>query len=78
MEVDMRSENAERLNTLDNLLKQAVQKGLQEENTMKRQGPDLTVEMKMVGDRPSGVQDTTLALINRAAAASQYLGLNPD
>lgn len=77
MEVDMRSENAERLNTLDNLLKQAVQKGLREENTMKRQGPDLTVEMKMVGDRPSGVQDTKLALINRAAAASLYLGAEP-
>jgi tripeptide aminopeptidase len=77
MEVDMRSENAERLNTLDNFLKQAVQKGLKEENTMKRQGPELTVEMKMVGDRPSGVQDTKLALINRAAAASEYLGAEP-
>ncbi len=73
MEVDMRSENAGRLNTLDKLLKQAVQKGLQEENAMKRQGPNLTVEMKMVGDRPSGVQDTALPLINRAAAASRYL-----
>jgi tripeptide aminopeptidase len=55
-----------------------VQKGLKEENTMKRQGPELTVEMKMVGDRPSGVQDTKLALINRAAAASEYLGAEPD
>jgi tripeptide aminopeptidase len=77
MEVDMRSENAARLNTLDNFLKQAVQKGLKEENAMKRQGADLTVEMKMVGDRPSGVQDTKLALINRAAAASLYLGAEP-
>lgn len=77
MEVDMRSESAGRLNTLDNLLKQAVLKGLKEENTMKRQGPDLTVEMKMVGDRPSGVQDTKLAIINRAAAASLYLGAEP-
>ncbi|MEO8174520.1 MAG: M20/M25/M40 family metallo-hydrolase [Sediminibacterium sp.] len=77
MEVDMRSENAERLNMLDRLLKQAVQKGLQEENKMKRIGADLTVEMKIVGDRPSGVQDTALALINRAAAAAQYLGSEP-
>jgi tripeptide aminopeptidase len=77
MEVDMRSENADRLHTLDNLLKQAIQRGLQEENKMKRAGADLAVEMKIVGDRPSGVQDTTLRLINLAAAAAQYLGSEP-
>jgi tripeptide aminopeptidase len=77
MEVDMRSESAERLNGIDKLLQQAIQRGLKEENAMKRAGKDLTVDVKLVGDRPSGVQDMSLALIQRAGAASLFLGEEP-
>jgi di/tripeptidase len=77
MEVDMRSESTERLSSIDKLLQQAVQRGLQEENKMKRSGKDLMVDVQLVGDRPSGVQDTTLALIQRAAASSLYIGEEP-
>jgi tripeptide aminopeptidase len=77
MEVDMRSESADRLVGIDKLLQQAIQRGLQEENKMKRAGKDLTVDVKLVGDRPSGVQNESLALIQRAGASSLYLGAEP-
>jgi tripeptide aminopeptidase len=77
MEVDMRSESAERLSGIDKLLQQAIQRGLQEENKMKRLGKDLTVDVKLVGDRPSGVQDASLELIQRAGASALFFGEEP-
>ncbi|WP_407084069.1 M20/M25/M40 family metallo-hydrolase [Tellurirhabdus bombi] len=77
MEIDMRSESPERLNGIDALLQAAVQKALKEENGLKRSGPDLTVDVKKIGDRPSGTIAATLPLVQRAAAASTYLGGSP-
>jgi tripeptide aminopeptidase len=68
MEVDMRSESPERLNSIDKLLQAAVQKALQEENQMKQRGPALTVEVKSVGDRPSGSLDANLPLVQQTMA----------
>ena len=77
MEVDMRSEIPENLNLVDSLLKASVQQALQEHNAMKRMGPALTVEIKKIGDRPSGELPETLPLIQRAMAAVTYLGASP-
>ncbi|WP_040006368.1 M20/M25/M40 family metallo-hydrolase [Fibrisoma limi] len=77
MEVDMRSESPERLAGVDKLLQAAVQRALKEENAMKRSGPDLTVEVKMVGDRPSGRIEPTVPLVQRAMAVSSYLQAEP-
>ena len=77
MEVDMRSENPERLKGIDDLLQAAVQRALKEENQLKRAGLDLTVEVKLVGDRPSGVEDASIPLIQRALASSTFLGATP-
>ncbi len=77
MEVDMRSEDAARLNGIDALLQSAIQRALKEENQLKRSGKDLTVEIKLVGDRPPGTQDASLPLIQRAIASSSYLGAPP-
>jgi tripeptide aminopeptidase len=77
MEVDMRSESPERLAGIDRLLQDAVQRALQEENRMKRMGADLTVTVKLIGDRPSGALDTTLPLIQHAMATVQALGATP-
>lgn len=68
MEIDMRSENPERLKGIDELLQTAVQKALLEENQMKQQGPNLTVEVKNVGDRPSGSLDPNIALVQQTMA----------
>ncbi|WP_345950118.1 M20/M25/M40 family metallo-hydrolase [Mucilaginibacter sp. PAMB04274] len=72
MEVDMRSESPERVAGIDKLLQDAVQRALKEENQMKRMGPDLTVDVKMVGDRPSGVEDPATPFVQRAIAATSY------
>ncbi|MBD2703476.1 M20/M25/M40 family metallo-hydrolase [Spirosoma sp. BT702] len=77
MEVDMRSESKEKLAGVDKLLQAAVQRALKEENAMKRSGPDLTVEVKLVGDRPSGRIEPTIPLVQRAMAVSKYLQGEP-
>jgi tripeptide aminopeptidase len=78
MEVDMRSESPERLAAIDKLLQDAVQKALQQENQMKRLGPDLTVDVKLVGDRPSGVEDPSIPFVQRAIATASFLKASPS
>ncbi|NBB22925.1 M20/M25/M40 family metallo-hydrolase [Runella sp. CRIBMP] len=77
MEVDMRSEIPENLNLVDSLLKASVQQALQEHNAMKRMGPALTVEIKKIGDRPSGELPENLPLVQRAMAAITTFGVIP-
>jgi tripeptide aminopeptidase len=77
MEIDMRSESPERLNGIDQLLQTAVQRALKEENGLKRSGPDLTVDVKKIGDRPSGKIEPTVPLVQRAMAVSKHLGAMP-
>lgn len=78
MEVDMRSESPEQLAGIDKLLQAAVQRALKEENAMKRRGPDLMVDVKLVGDRPSGRVEPTTPLVQRAMAASTYFQVKPQ
>ncbi|GAB3781139.1 M20/M25/M40 family metallo-hydrolase [Spirosoma horti] len=78
MEIDMRSESPEKLNEVDQLLQTAVQRALTEENGMKRQGPDLTVDVKKIGDRPSGKTEQTAAIVQRAMAVTSYMNATPQ
>ena len=77
MDVDMRSEDPARVAAIDKLLQSAVQKALQEENQMKMRGPNLTVDVKMTGDRPSGVEDAAIPFVQRAIAATAYFNASP-
>jgi tripeptide aminopeptidase len=77
MEVDMRSESPERLSGVDSLLQHAIRKALAEENQMKRAGKDLTVDVALVGDRPSGMQESTLPIIQKSMASAMFLGAQP-
>ncbi|MBL7874702.1 MAG: M20/M25/M40 family metallo-hydrolase [Cyclobacteriaceae bacterium] len=77
MEIDMRSESPERLNHIDGLLKSSIQKALDEQNQIKRSGPDLTVDIQKIGDRPSGELTEDLPLIQRTMAAVKYFGEEP-
>jgi acetylornithine deacetylase/succinyl-diaminopimelate desuccinylase-like protein len=77
MEVDMRSESPDRLTGIDSLLQAAIRKALAEENAMKRRGKDLTVDVVMVGNRPSGVQSNSLPLVQRSMASAMLLGATP-
>ena len=77
MEIDMRSIDPQRLDSMDIILKNAVQKALDEHNKMKRLGYDITVEMELIGDRPSGELSMDLPIIQRAMAATAYFGKRP-
>jgi tripeptide aminopeptidase len=77
MEVDMRSESPARLADMDTLLRKAVKRALTEENAIKKAGKDLTVEVKLIGDRPAGGSNPEQPLVQHAMAAMKYLGANP-
>lgn len=77
MEVDMRSENPERLNAMDALLKAAISKALAEENAIKKAGKDLTVDIRLIGDRPAGGNPATIPLVQHMMASIAYLGGTP-
>ena len=78
MEVDMRSESPERLAGIDKMLQDAVQKALAEENQMKRLGPNLTVDVKLIGERPSGMEDPGIPFVQRAIATASFLQASPS
>jgi tripeptide aminopeptidase len=77
MEVDMRSESPESLVKVDTILQQAVRKALADQNKLKRHGPDLTVKIEMIGDRPSGEHPESMAIVQRGIAATQFVGGRP-
>lgn len=77
MEIDMRSESVESLNAIDALLHQAVERALGEANEVRRRGDELTVELDMIGDRPSGDGDETTDFVQRAIAVSKALDRLP-
>lgn len=77
MEVDMRSESPERVEGIDRLFQEAVNRALNEENKMKRIGEDLTVDIEMIGNRPAGSIDPTTPLVQRAMASSMHFDVKP-
>ncbi len=77
MEVDMRSESPARLDGIDTLFHRAVRRGLDEENAVRRRGDSLTVDMALIGSRPSGEIDAATPLVQRAFAATRYVGVEP-
>lgn len=78
MEVDMRSGDVEKLDTLDAIFQKAVTEGLKAENTARVKGPGLTVDVQSVGNRPAGKASPEQPLIQQAMAAMESLGLTPD
>lgn len=77
MEIDTRSVDPMRLETLKIILEEAVQSGLDEQNTIRRSGRELTASIEMIGNRPSGELSPELPLIQRAMAALGPFGKEP-
>jgi len=75
MEVDMRSESASELAKLDAEFKRAVQQALDEENAFWNHERKLTVEVKLVGERPTGEQSPDAPIVQIARAADAALGI---
>jgi acetylornithine deacetylase/succinyl-diaminopimelate desuccinylase-like protein len=76
-EVDMRSESPASLERIDAGLHAAVARALEEENAVVRRGAALTVDMELIGDRPSGEIAEGDAIVQRAVAVSRMLGIEP-
>ena len=74
----MRSEHPAQVAAVDSALQAAVRRALAEENAARRSGEALTVDVALVGDRPSGVLDASLPLIQRALAATRAIGGEPE
>tara|TARA_B110000444_G_scaffold260678_1_gene308630 strand:- start:1934 stop:3217 length:1284 start_codon:yes stop_codon:yes gene_type:complete len=77
MQIDIRSIEPSRLDLMEGLLQEATQKALNHQNKIKRQGPDLTLEIKKIGNRPSGELSSSLPLVQRTLAAAAYFGASP-
>jgi len=78
MEVDMRSVSDERLNGVDSLFQRALRRAVERQNEVRRRGDPLTVDVEMIGDRPSGLISAETPFIQRGMAATVALGLEPS
>ncbi len=77
MEIDMRSEDPDRLDAIDEMLHAAIHEALDAQNVARRSGPLLKVDIEMIGNRPSGSLDPRLSIVQHAVAATQLLGGTP-
>ncbi len=78
MEVDMRSQSPESLARIEAVFLDAMRKGLDGENMLRREGPALELVTDKIGDRPSGEHPETLPLVQRAIAAVRWIGQEPE
>lgn len=75
MEVDMRSESAAELDKLEAKFKQTIQASVDEENQARPNKLPITVDLKMVSQRPAGLQPADSAIVKTALAADAALGI---
>ncbi len=78
MEVDMRSMEPGRLDEIDAIFQAAMTDGLAEQNEMRRDGEELTVDIELIGDRPSGMVGIDTPLIQRVLGATRAIGEEPE
>lgn len=78
MEVDMRSVSPAELTKLEKAFTDAMHQAVAEENAARStsQGP-ITVDLKVIGDRPSGETPHDSGIVQMAAAAIQAAGMKP-
>ena len=78
MEMDMRSESASELAKLDAAFKRAVNEAVEEENAFWKSEKKVSVEIKLVGERPVGEQPSDAPIVKIALAASAAINAKPD
>ena len=77
MEVDMRSVSPTSLERIDTAFQAAMRRALAEENGLRRNGPEIEVDIDMIGDRPSGEVPDDAPLVRRALATLALMGTDP-
>ena len=78
MEVDMRSESDESLGSIDAAFREAMARALEEENALRRDGPEIELVLDQIGDRPSGEMADDHPLVLRAQETMRVLGVDPE
>ena len=78
MEIDMRSGNQDKLDDVDAILQASIEQALQEENTARLDGPELTVDVERVGTRAAAKGDDQAPIVQRAMAATESFGIEPQ
>ena len=75
MEVDMRSESPESLSRIEQAFLTAMDRALEEENALRREGEPLRVIKDKIGDRPSGEMPPSTPVVQRALASTAAFGV---
>ncbi|HQR36154.1 MAG TPA: M20/M25/M40 family metallo-hydrolase [Blastocatellia bacterium] len=75
MEVDMRSESAAELDKLEAKFKQTIQASVDEENQARPNKLPISVDLKIVSQRPAGLQPADSPIVKMALAADAALGI---
>jgi acetylornithine deacetylase/succinyl-diaminopimelate desuccinylase-like protein len=78
MDVDLRSESADELRRLDAFFRRAAREAAEDENSSRRAGdPPLEMDLKLIGDRPSGETPVDSAIVLVAEEATRAVGFSP-
>ncbi len=78
MDVDLRSQSANELQRLDAFFRRAVREAVDDENNFRAPGTGpLALELKLLGDRPSGETPPDALLVRLAEEATTALGHHP-
>ncbi|MBA2645236.1 MAG: M20/M25/M40 family metallo-hydrolase [Pyrinomonadaceae bacterium] len=75
MDVDLRSESSQELNRLDAFFRRAAREAADDENAPRRAGaPPLVLDIKLIGERPSGETSPHSPLVRLAEEATRSVG----
>jgi acetylornithine deacetylase/succinyl-diaminopimelate desuccinylase-like protein len=78
MDVDLRSASAAELQRLDAFFRRAVREAADDENAGRRPGdPPLELDLKLIGERPSGETPADAPIVRIAVEATRYFGYRP-
>ncbi|HEU4794886.1 MAG TPA: M20/M25/M40 family metallo-hydrolase [Pyrinomonadaceae bacterium] len=78
MEVDLRSAAEAQLRRLDAFFKRAMKEATDEENNRRRPGdPPLTLQLDLIGERPSGETPADSPLVKIALETTRFFGVEP-
>jgi len=78
MEIDMRSEIPSRLDDMEALLYDACELALKTQNEIARIGHPISLKITKIGDRPSGTIAEDAPLIQKAIAATGFIGKHAE
>ena len=78
-EIDIRSEAASPLAAPETVVHQAIEEAVAAINGERKRGtPSLQLDIRVIGDRPSGETSINSSLVRTARAATRFLGETPE